>query len=149
MANLQVGRKTIELLKDADYSQWDDEELIRGQQKDKTGRFRGRLPKVIPLALLQELHKRNASHGIHKLEQLLLPAIDYLGQVAKGEVDPDPDRIRVCDTLINRILGKTQDRVVITADSESEYAKAGVREAIVVRRMIDVDSKEEDDPFDE
>lgn len=149
MSRLDVGKKTIELLKNPDYSEWDDEELIRGQQKDKRGRFNGRLPKVIPIGLLQELNKRNASHATKKLLELVLPAVEYLGQVVKGEVEPDPDRIRVCETLLNRVLGKQAERVVVMESEENKYEAAGVRKAIVIRNAIDVESTEEDeeDPF--
>lgn len=158
MTRIQVGKKTKELLANPDFSEWDDEELIRGQRKNRRGVFNGALPKVIPLALLQELHKRNASHAIHRLEQLLLPAIEYLGDVIEGRVEPDPDRIRVCETLLNRVLGKTQERVVVTSGSENKYQQAGVKKAVVLRDLsepeerpgvIDVEVVDDDEnPFE-
>lgn len=158
MANLQVGPKTLALLRDPNFEEWDDEDLIRGQQKDKRGRYNGKLPKVVPLGLLQELHKRNASKAIHKLEQTLIPAVKYLCDVAEGKAEPDPDRIRVCETLLNRILGKQADRVVVTSDTEeSRYKKAGVTKAVVLRDLTDEDDshvieasvvEQDDDDYD-
>jgi len=154
MTRIQVGKKTIALLENPDYEKWSDEELIRGQQMDKRGRFNGNLPKVIPLALLQELNRRNGSKAIHRLEQALLPAVEYLCKVAEGTIpgdQVDETRIRVCETLINRILGKQTERIVITSAQQNDYEKAGVQKAVVIRDVaetgvIDVESVEVD-PF--
>lgn len=146
---LRVGEATLEQLENPNYEEWDDEELIAGRRRNRLGKFHGRRPKVIPLALLHELNRRVVSKGLHKLYSSVDDAVDYLTKVASGKAVPDKDRINVCLQILNRVFGIAPQRIQIQDVSESPWEKAGVRKAIVLRSAIDVESEEFDNPWDE
>ena len=67
-ALMTVSAKTAAILNgDEDLSAWDDEELLRGQRKDRGGYFRGRPPKVVP----QEVHAERVRRTMSKAFDLL------------------------------------------------------------------------------
>lgn len=147
---IAVGATTARLLQEPDYESWDDDELIRGQRRNKNGTWAGRNPKVIPLALLFELNKRVASRGAKKLMAGLEDAIDYLVGVANGTQPPDKDRQKAAEFVITRCLGATPQKVELKTIEKSVWEREGVTKAIVVRDVIDVDSEEEwTNPFEE
>lgn len=149
MPKLQVGKATVELLANEDYSDWEDEELLAGRRRNSRGHWVGKSPKVVPLKLLQELNRRSAAKGVLKLTVSLNEAIDYICEVAAGRAVPDKDRIHACEVVMNRVLGMQQQRVELTTEADNPYAQAGVRQAIVVRKLIDANStEEEEDPFE-
>lgn len=153
--HLQVGPSTVRQLNNPDYTDWETDELIRGNQRDKRGAWSGSPPKVIPLALLHELNRRMASHAIKDLNAAVGPAIEYLVSVAKGKdangntVDPDKTRVQVCQDLLNRVLGMSPQRIEIKELEPSVWEKEGVTKAIVVRDAIDVESEEWENPFED
>jgi len=149
--HIQIGKKTQELLNNPDYSDWSNDELIRGQNYDRNGRFTGQPPKVIPLALLHELNKRMSTHAIKDLNAALEPAVKYLSDVASGVegVEVDVVRVRVCEGILNRILGMNPQRVELQTIEKSVWEKEGVTKAIVVRDVIDVNSEEWENPFED
>lgn len=144
-----VGKSTLELLDNPDYSEWEDDELIRGQRRASDGTWKGRRPKVVPLALLYELNKRATTHGMRKMYAGLEDAIDYLVNVARGVSLADKDRIHACEVVINRCLGNTPQKVELRTVEPSVWEKQGVTKAVVVRDVIDVESEEWYNPFEE
>jgi hypothetical protein len=144
-----VGKATMELLENPDFEEWEDDELIRGQRRAVDGTWKGRRPKVVPLGLLYELNRRVASRGAKKLMAGLDDAIDYLVNVARGLIPPDKDRIHAAEVVINRVLGATPQKVELKTMEPSVWEKQGVTKAVVVRDVIDVDSEEWHNPFEE
>src|SRR5918999_5608729 len=49
---------TAVLLGEANLDAWDDGELLMGRRRDKGGRFRGPMPKLLPAPVVRELQRR-------------------------------------------------------------------------------------------
>lgn len=117
----------------------DDDEIIRGQLRDKNGRFSGRPPLVIPRALHQkavEELKRRADNAL----------LEHLGDAQMAIVDvmnnkraPAMARVEAAKYMWERIQGKIPDKVQVdsTVRVFEELVDAG---AIVVD--IDVEDAE-------
>lgn len=74
-SHIRVGESTVAILNgEEDVSLWSDEELTRGQRKDKNGTWVGRPPTVVPKALHDELVRRKMSKAFELLrDNVVLP----------------------------------------------------------------------------
>lgn len=86
-----------------DLSLWDDEELIRGQRKDRNGRFQGKPPTVVPVALHREITRRQMEKAIQLLNENVSEAAEVLVSIIKGMDTEDKDRLKAIDMLFNRV----------------------------------------------
>jgi hypothetical protein len=136
-----------------DLSAWDDEELTRGQRRDKNGQFRGRPPKLVPKAIHDEMAKRAMSNAVALLGQNTFAAAAELIKIAEDQTVDPAVRIRAIAMILDRTLGKPTDRVSITTEQEPPWL-AAVRESIIEIvstdelediPAIDVESWEADD----
>lgn len=100
-----------------DLSEWEDEELRRGQRKDRNGRFTGRAPVVVPKALHDELVRRTLSKANETMLTNLGVAVEALVEVIKGKDVEEKDRLRAIGMIMDRVMGKPQERVEITGDT--------------------------------
>ena len=73
--------------------------------------------------------------------------MQYLRQVAAGEVTPEKDRIAAAQYLVNRQFG-TAPVTLVLPEEQNFWQKVGVRNAIVLRDVIDVESDEFVKPFE-
>lgn len=140
---------TLLLTGQDDISTWDDDELRRGQRKDKNGRFQGRRPKVVPTAVHNELVRRTLNRANEMLRENLHEAIKVLVEIAKDKRAEDKDRLRAVDMIMNRVMGKTPEKINIT--SEVEPWQEAMDDAVFIvpdeeelLKIIDVDSEEVD-----
>jgi hypothetical protein len=148
--SVSLGRTSTEvLLGDADYSDWTEEELIRGQRRSRRGKWEGKPPKVVPLQLLHELNRRRSGDVQRILIDATKPAAEYLAKVASGKATADQGRIHACTVILNRVYGMAPQHVQIQTVAPSPYEQAGVHRAIVIRSAIDVESEEWDNPFED
>ena len=92
----------------------DDDELARGQFKARDGTFRGRPPKTIPRDFATQLSRELLKRADSKLRERLILAIETLTQeMING--DRSGDRIRAANILLERVMGKVPERVVVSA----------------------------------
>ena len=96
----------------------DDEELSRGQCRDKDGRFRGLVPKMIPKALHDRMAKQLIQRAQEKFQLGLLGAIDALNEIAQGTAYEPADRIKAAGMVIDRVMGKTPDVINMTVEQK-------------------------------
>lgn len=87
-------------------AEWDDEELARGQRRDKNGSFTGRAPKVLPREVYLELQRRY----IEKAAKYFLEHAEEMAGVLYGiamNADTDPRaRVQAATQMLDRALGK-------------------------------------------
>lgn len=94
-----------------DISTWDDEELAMGRRRDVNGNFTGKPPRLIPAACYQELKRRQVFDAESTLGRRVAKAAEYLADVADGIEEPVTGRIRACESLLDRVVGKPKESV--------------------------------------
>jgi hypothetical protein len=130
MSRVRVGKTNLAILNgEHDLSLWDDEELIRGQRRDRNGRWSGRPPKVVPSAVHAELVRRRLSKAGEVLRESLVDAVTLLRQVVQDEDAQNSDRIKAANLIMDRVLGKAPEHVTFTLQEEPPWAVA-IRAAI-------------------
>lgn len=145
-AIVHVGQNTTRILTgQEDLTSWTDEELERGQKMSKNGTWTGRPPQVIPKIIHDELVKRTLSKAQELLRSNLLDAVAALTSIAKDEDAPEGARIQAATLIMERVMGKTPEKVEISA--EMPWMDA-LTDAIVsteddfVANALDVESRE-------
>lgn len=107
-----VGRVEPAILAgELDLSEWDDDELLRGQRRSHNGKFQGRPPKVVPTAVHQELVRRRISRAGDLLDETLEDAVALLGLVIRDPKAQYADRIKAAGMVMDRVMGKSPERV--------------------------------------
>jgi len=108
-ALMTVSAKTAAILNgEEDLSAWDDEELLRGQRKDRTGVFRGRPPKVVPQEVHAERVRRTMSKAYNLLKESSFDAVRLLRKVVNDDEAPIAVRIQAAQLILDRVLPKSQ-----------------------------------------
>lgn len=99
----------------------DDEEVARGQLKASDGTFRGRPPKTVPMELVQAMRREWLSRAEAKLREALMEkGIGVLTELAGNELVDPSVRLRAAQTIIERMMGKVPDKVVLAAEDPVE-----------------------------
>lgn len=112
MARVGVGKTNLAILSgELDLSTWSEEELLRAQRKSKRGTWEGRPPKLVPKAIHDELVRRKMSQAHDLLRDNLIAAVGVLVEIAKDGEAQDSDRIKAAQLIIERVMGKTPERV--------------------------------------
>lgn len=92
----------------------DDEELQRGELRNRAGRFGGKQPQWIPRQFIQAMQRQIVSRAADGWHQNLMQAQEQL--IALG-MDPKVDagvRFRALTYIIERSTGKIPDKVEMT-----------------------------------
>lgn len=113
---VRMHRSLAELMVHGDLSDWDEEELRRGQRRDKNGGFHGRPPAVVPKILHDELTRRTLSEAKEVMRKNLVAAAESLKDIAIDEDMPPGDRVKAIDLIMNRVMGKSPEKVEISAE---------------------------------
>ena len=94
----------------------DDDELIQGRLRAVDGTFKGRVPNAIP----RSLHKAVVKELVSRTERRLLADLEdmyaVLREIAEAPRAPAVARVQAATYLIERVSGKTPDKVEIHAD---------------------------------
>lgn len=131
MPRIGVGNTNLAILNgDEDLSLWDDEELIRGQRRDRNGRWSGRPPKVVPTAVHAELVRRRLSKAGELLRESLVDAVLLLREVVTDDDADYGDRIKAASLIIDRVMGRAPENMTIKVEHEPPWAVA-IRAALV------------------
>jgi hypothetical protein len=145
---VRVGRTNEALLRgELDPSAWTDEELVRGQRRDKNGRWTGRPPTVVPAVVHQELTRRRMSQAFELLRDNVLRASEVLIEIA---TDPDAEaavRVKAASIILDRVLGKAPERVELSVEPPWAAALRGALvsvESIEPSPAIDITSSVDD-----
>lgn len=117
-ALVRIGAATTKIITGQDdLSEWDDEELRQGQRRDKNGRFQGRTPKIVPKALHDELVRRTLIQANDIMRDNLEEAVCMLVALAKSPGVEAKDRLRAISMIMDRVMGKSPDKVEISGQS--------------------------------
>jgi hypothetical protein len=111
---VHVGRVATAMMNgDIKVEELTDEELFRGAPAGMTA------PKVIPMVMYRELVNRVMSQARHTMAAELMVAVEKHMEVIKAmdTAHPTNPQMKALDMLYDRVLGKPEERVQITADS--------------------------------
>jgi hypothetical protein len=104
----------------------DDEEIARGQLRDKNGGFSATAPAMIPTSLKDQMMKELFKRGDQIMRDSYLAALTTLQDISVGSAYEPADRIKASTYLIERLAGKTPDVVVHTQDKPWEVVMSGI-----------------------
>jgi hypothetical protein len=93
---------------------WDNEELIRGYRRGRNGRF-GKPPAFVPREVQQEAFKRLVNRGERKLKEAYMTTIEGLVTLAHS-AQSEKVRLEAQKELMNRVVGKVPDRMLVARD---------------------------------
>ena len=115
-AYVRVGAAATAVLTGADdVAEWDDEELVFGRRRGPSGKFGGQPPRIIPIECLRELTRRKIFDTESVIRDSIVDAAKYLAGVATGTEEPNADRQRAAQVLLERFLGKPTERHQVDA----------------------------------
>ncbi len=119
------GKTNLAILQgDDDLSSWDEEELIRGQRRNKRGRFPNNPPKIVPKALHDELVKRKLTKAYDLLNESIYDAVAILIDIAKDERTDASVRLKAVKEILDRTIGKQPIRLKIEPNRMAEAFQA-------------------------
>jgi hypothetical protein len=111
------------------WTELDNDELSRGQLRDKNGTFSGRPPNLVPREMVGEIRRRLMEVYQDRIAEKLLVLQDVFLDIATDETLSPADRLRAAQYMTERLAGKVPDKVEITAEVKPwEGMVAGVLE---------------------
>jgi hypothetical protein len=122
-ALVRIGRATVDVLEGEDLSTWDDAELLAGRRYDKDRKFRGRKPKVVAAACLQELNRRRFARAADTLADSLVDGAEALRSIIVDETVDPATRISGIKLLYERVLGIPRQSIDLHASVEKPYER--------------------------
>lgn len=137
-----------------DLSSWDEEELIRGQKRNKHGQWPNSPPKIVPKALHDELVKRKLTKAYGLLNESIYDAVAILIDIAKDEQAESSVRLKAVKEILDRTLGKAPQHVTFEAGGESKLEEAfrlmlvpttSTSDDIVDAEIVEADDEEDGD----
>jgi hypothetical protein len=152
-AFIRVGKRNTQVLIGADdLSTWTDEELRRGRQMDKNGRWQGKDPVIVPKVIHDELVRRTLAKANALMRDNLEKAVEVLTEIVVGaDVEPK-DKLTAIKIIMDRVMGKEPQKVHLSGEAKWQVAlHAGIvslPDALGDPDYIDVnetDEEEEDD----
>lgn len=107
----------------------DEEEIMRGQLRNKEGTFAGRPPHMIPRTLATALVARQKEIIQTEMAALVLPAMRTLVEVMnKAHPQPgDNAKVQAAKLVLERNLGKVPETVQLTAEIKTWEQKFETR----------------------
>lgn len=93
---------------------WDNEELIRGYRRNRDGKF-GKAPKYIPREVQQQAFRILVNRGERRMKEAYLTAIEELVKLAHS-AQSEKVRLDAQRELLNRVVGKVPDKVLVAHD---------------------------------
>jgi hypothetical protein len=113
---VNVGLRTAAVLNgEDDLSEWTDEELLRGQRRNKNGNWTGRRPKLVPLALHQELNNRRLNKAKEILSGSVVRAAEVLREVMDDPLAENRDKLKAAELVIKTITGRADFTLQVEA----------------------------------
>lgn len=123
------------------FDDWDNEELIRGYRRGRSGKF-GKPPRFIPREVQQQAFRVLASRGTSKLQGALLESIEQLLDLVRN-ADSEKVRLEAIKELMNRVVGKTPD--IVLSGSAKPWEEALVDSLVPVSSALPLELEPGDD----
>lgn len=105
----------------------DDEELAKGQFRDRNGNFSGNPPKQIPREMHDQFVTELFERADMRLREGLVQCVDTMVEVASSPVYEAKDRLKAAQWVFERVRGKAPDVVVHTQDKPWEHVMQGIQ----------------------
>lgn len=99
----------------------DDEELARGQCRDRNGGFTASPPAMVPKEMHDRMVRELFDRADQQLRENLLDVVSTMTDIAKGTAYEPADRIKAATWVFERVRGKVADVVVHTQDQPFEH----------------------------
>ncbi len=140
---VRVGKTNQAILSgQTDLTTWTEEELLRGQRRNKNGGWNGRAPAVVPMAVHDELVRRKMSQAHELLRDNLVAATEVLIELATDEDVESATRLKAATTILDRVLGKAPETVNLELNKPWQIAlNAGI---VSVRNTSVIDVTDDD-----
>lgn len=143
-AYVQLGKTNTRIMSgQEDLSLWSDEELKRGQRKDRNGGWRGVPPKVVPKALHDELVRRTMQKAHELLRDNLETAVSVLTELVDDPTVEAKDRLRAVGMIMDRVMGK--EPIKMEHGGEMPPWQLAIQAGIVTIKGGDLLASEEED----
>jgi hypothetical protein len=120
-----------------DLSDWDDEEIRRGQRRNRKGGFSGRPPKLVPQRLHAERHRRTLTRAHELFTANTEKAVQVLVDIATDATAPHSDRVKAASLILDRVLGRAPQAIEV-AMREPKFLSV-IRAATIVYDGSDPD----------
>lgn len=126
----------------------DDEELARGQFRDRAGEFSGKPPKQIPREMHDQFVTELFQRADVRLKEGLVACVDTMVEVATSPVYEAKDRLKAAQWVFERVRGKAPEVVVHTQDKPWEHVLQGIsggsrEESRAARGVVDAEWADE------
>ncbi len=128
-----------------DLRDWDDEELHRGQRRNRNGNFHGRPPSFVPQQLHNERYRRTLASAQALFVENTVNAVQVLIEIATDLGAPYSDRLKAAAMIVERTMGKPQQSVDVTVHEPKFIAAL---EGALVSLVNTTDDDGDDDTID-
>ena len=148
---IQLGKTNLAILAgDEDVRAWDDEELLRGQRRDRNGKWGGRPPKVVPKVVHDELVRRKLRKAYELLADSVEAAVRVLVEIATDDQADPAVRVKAATTILDKALPPKPVDVHLTHEPKWQVAlEGGIRSVGELGRTIDATARDDEhDPDD-
>lgn len=102
------------------------EELVRGQLKDHEGRFRGRPPTWVPAEFYQACVRQLLKQGDQMWREAFFESVKTFTAIAQDPKIDAKDRLKAAQYVIERVAGKTPDKVEVSVVQPWEQIIGGI-----------------------
>jgi hypothetical protein len=114
--NISLGKRNAAILNgEEDLTQWTDEELIRGQRRDKNGNWGGRPPKFIPAQVRREQNRRKITKGVDILSDSIVRAAEIFKEVMDDPEAENRDKLRAAEFVLKLVAGRADFEISVHA----------------------------------
>jgi len=148
--DIRVGGRYAQLLYNDDHpdklrvEDLDIEELARCQLKDKNGKFTGRPPRLLPREIVDAFRNEHYKRINAELEQSLSAQVKTMIEIA-GNKRADPGvRLKAAIYVYERFMGKTPDKLNITAESKVQDLVDDILYEVDEKRQTAIEKEIED-----
>jgi len=146
---VRVNPKMAAILRgDMDVADLDDEELARGELRGKDGKFH-RGPRMVPRDMYTRMMNELFKRANEQMKTNLVDAVKVLTAIAT-DPDADPkDAMKAAQWLIERVMGKTPENVIVTQDKpwQSLLVNVTTDNPQDYEAFVNEQGKEDDDRF--
>jgi hypothetical protein len=94
-------------------SDLDEEELARGQLRNKNGQFSGGATLVVPKAMYAKMTTELFKRADDAMKENIVSAAETLTQIMLSEQADVKDRMKAAMWLIERVMGKTPETLIV------------------------------------
>jgi hypothetical protein len=142
MPHINASPTTAMILSgELDVSSWSDEELRRGQRRDRNGKWGGRPPKVIPKAIHNELVKRTYDKASKILQDSLVDAVTLFATIVRDDKADPAVRLKAATIIVERVMGKEPIKVSVTTQAKWQAAITHSIVSLPAEELLSLESR--------